>query len=322
MRLEPPLLAIKEKALAMIAIAALIRVAFPPNWLLPFLHSPIYELRRNGCSIPLSLEFKAMLWEKIYDPANAETAHAELVSSWKETENSVFVLRAKTAPQDVLAHFNRLLPTLGAAATLAEDVTIGDRGNQRSGEIWMEVRYDPKHPNAYRHSLNAQPLHTDGSYIPSFPNATLMCCVANAGVGGETTFISGKNIVEALQKNRPDLLAALTSRPIRHARSGDERSELTIDMSKTPVELNWNYYCLAEDLPPQDRAVCDEFFRFLQEDPIIQDHIVAVKLRPGDAVAWKDRQVLHGRNSFEATQESERFLWKCAIDIGQFKVAA
>src|SRR3546814_11115164 len=78
-----------------------------------------------------------------------------------------------------------------------EDEILGSRDQQRTGEIWMEVRYDPQHPDAYRHSANAQPLHTDGSYIPSFPNATLMACVANAGAGGETTFIDADDLVRS-----------------------------------------------------------------------------------------------------------------------------
>ena len=50
----------------------------------------------------------------------------------------------------------------------------------------------------------------------------------------------------------------------------------------------------------------------------VNERIKAVLLTPGDAVTWKDREVLHGRNAFVANRESERFIWKCAIDIGNF----
>jgi alpha-ketoglutarate-dependent taurine dioxygenase len=60
----------------------------------------------------------------------------------------------------------------------------------------------------------------------------------------------------------------------------------------------------------------------LQTDPGIKAKTQSVKLMPGDAVTWKDRELLHGRNAFVANQTSERFLWKCAIDIGQFEMAA
>ena len=51
---------------------------------------------------------------------------------------------------------------------------------------------------------------------------------------------------------------------------------------------------------------------------LIKEKTIAVKLLPGDAVTWKDNFVLHGRNSFVANNESERFIWKCSIDIGEF----
>ncbi len=263
-----------------------------------------------------------MLWQTSFDPTDPAPAFSACVDAWKQEENRVFVMRAKDEIADVKGLFDTHFPTLGTPIPLAEDVEIGGRENQRTGGIWMEVRYDPKHPDAYRHSPNAQPLHTDGSYVPSFPNATLMCCVASAGKGGETTFISSEDIVVALQTNNPELLRALSSRRIRHARSGDERTELIIDLSQSPVEVNWNYYCLAPDLNEDDRSICEAFFEFLQTDPMVKERTIAVKLMPGDAITWKDRQLLHGRNGFEATMESERFLWKCAIDIGQFANAA
>jgi hypothetical protein len=35
-------------------------------------------------------------------------------------------------------------------------------------------------------------------------------------------------------------------------------------------------------------------------------------------VLWKDDELLHGRNGFKATQTSERFIWKCAFDVGVY----
>ena len=60
----------------------------------------------------------------------------------------------------------------------------------------------------------------------------------------------------------------------------------------------------------------EEFFLFLQTSEEIDFAKKKVKLTPGDAVTWKDNEILHGRNSFSADSPSERFLWKCAVDIG------
>src|SRR3546814_17246137 len=95
----------------------------------------------------------------------------------------------------------------------------------------MEGRCEPQEPDDDRHSAKAQPLHTDGSYMPSFPNATLMACVANAGEGGETTFIDADDLVACLEQEAPDLLDELESRTMPHARSGDRREEKVIERS-------------------------------------------------------------------------------------------
>jgi alpha-ketoglutarate-dependent taurine dioxygenase len=260
-----------------------------------------------------------MLWETHYDPANPDAAFAAMVDAWQNPENKVFALRGSSDGVDVKDYFTAHFDKIGKPCPLAEDVTAGDRMQQRTGDIWMEVRYDPKHPDAYRHSANAQPLHTDGSYIPTFPNATLMVCVANAGEGGETTFIDGKDVVGTLAVEAPDLLEALTARDIPHARSGDKREEKVIDHVGGSPRMNWNYYCVDPEVDQDGRELADRYFEFLQNSPGIREKIIPVKLSPGDAVAWKDQYVLHGRNGFVANHESERFIWKCAIDVGNFE---
>ena len=39
-------------------------------------------------------------------------------------------------------------------------------------------------------------------------------------------------------------------------------------------------------------------------------------MKTGDALVWKDSEVLHGRNGFIANKVSDRFIWKCAANFG------
>jgi len=259
-----------------------------------------------------------MICEIPISPRDAGSAFRRLVAGWKHDENKVFVLRASETIEDPRAFYTEHFPEIGLPVALAEDVNAGDREHQRTSEIWMEVRFDPRHPNAYRHSSNAQPLHTDGSYIPAFPNATLMACVANAGEGGETTFIDADDLVACMQREDPELLAEVQARTIAHARSGDRRQEKIIDKNGGHYLVNWNYYCVDAAIDAEGRAVAERMFAYLQNSPLVKQHTKGVKLCPGDAVTWKDRCVLHGRNGFVASKTSERFLWKCAIDVGNF----
>jgi alpha-ketoglutarate-dependent taurine dioxygenase len=259
-----------------------------------------------------------MIQEIPISSSNPAKGFSSLQAAWEDPATKVIVLRATEKIADPRVFYDNHFGLIGTPAALAEDVTVGGRDEQRTGDIWMEVRYDPSHPDAYRHSSNAQPLHTDGSYIPTFPNATLMACVANTGEGGETTFIDAKDVITALSAEDPNLLVALTNRPLPHARSGDRREEKVIVVKHDEVLVNWNYYCVDPDIDQEGRAIADRFFEFLGTSSRIKDLTRPVKLMPGDAVTWKDRQVLHGRNGFVATKESERFIWKCAIDVGNF----
>lgn len=260
-----------------------------------------------------------MIWESNFTQSSAKDVFSNLVQAWKDERNKVFVLRANEPLVDPKDFFESHFGSIGSPAALAEDVVLGGRSDQRTGEIWTEVRYDARHPDAYRHSANAQPLHTDGSYIPAYPNATLMTCVANAGEGGETTFIDAIDVAHALQTENASLFTALVAEPLPHARSGDRRSEKVIEFQDDGVYVNWNYYCVDADIDGARREIVEDFFNYLATSQDIKSKTHAIKLAPGDAVVWKDRRVLHGRNSFIAHSESERFLWKCAIDVGCFE---
>lgn len=252
------------------------------------------------------------------DPNSPNQGCADFLSTWKDRETKVVVLDPTSKLSDVKGFYESLFPQLGTVAPLAEDATINDRSLQRTGEAWMEIRYDPKIKNAYRHSSEAQPLHTDGSYIPDFPNSSLLCCVANAGQGGETTFINAVDVVEALQVEDPELLAYLTSNIIPHSRSGDSRYDKVIDKKDGIWTVNWNYYCVDSNVDEEVREIVERLHTFLKQSSLIQENTLPIKLKPNQAILWKDNEVLHGRNSFLANEESERFIWKCAFDVGNF----
>lgn len=239
-----------------------------------------------------------------------------LLKAWQNSK--VIHLRVTDlAPEDVLGFYDRLLPKIGTAYALAEDVRVGDRNQQKNGEIWTEIRYDPAFPNAYRHSPNAQPLHTDGSYS-DFPYASLMCCVVNASEGGETVFIDSDVIVKILAEEDPELLTELENTIVPHARSGDSSSLPVIRHDNGVWRVNWNYYCVDMEAGEKVLDLRERFQQFLLTSPQVRNNLIPVKLQTGDAVVWKDDELLHGRNSFRADRPSERFLWKCAIDIGVF----
>ena len=112
-----------------------------------------------------------------------------IIDAWMIEGNKVFHLISNTPKDRIRDFYEKIGNMVGKYKLLAEDVNLGDRSNQQANKIWMDVRYDSNINDAYRHSSNPQPLHTDGSYNPNFPNATIMCCVSNSVTGGETIFL-------------------------------------------------------------------------------------------------------------------------------------
>jgi alpha-ketoglutarate-dependent taurine dioxygenase len=251
-----------------------------------------------------------------FEVGNFENSVEMLKEAWLDRMNKVFVLQANEPIVNVQGFYEDIFKFLGNPCPIAEDVNLGSRDSQRSGKIWFEVRYDPKHPDAYRHSSNAQPLHTDGSYISDFPSSTLLACVANAGEGGETTFIDSKVLFEIMKSENPVLLEYLLKSKVKHTRSGDTRLDEIIRIEDDDVFVNYNYYCVDKNSNSIETLdAVEEFQDFLLKSTKIKEATIGVKLTPGDSVFWRDNYCLHGRNSFVANQESERFIWKCAIDI-------
>jgi hypothetical protein len=107
----------------------------------------------------------------------------------------------------------------------------------------------------------------------------------------------------------------LLNNKVKHTRSGDTRIDPIIRVEENDVFVNYNFYCVDKSNSFEILDNIDKFQNFLLNAESIKSSTIGVKLNPGDAVFWRDNYCLHGRNSFVANQESERFIWKCAIDI-------
>lgn len=208
--------------------------------------------------------------------------------------------------QDLRGFYDELTDALGESYLLAEDA----QSNSRTGEKWMEVRFDPSIPNAYRHSSNPQPLHTDGAYIADQPPITFMFCINRAPSGGETTFVDSDDLLALLQEHDPELLRELREVEIHFARTGDEKRRRIIDEDAQGTRLNWNYYCLAPGQDERVERLRQRFFDFNERVVSTSDKVLALPLNPGEAVAFKDERILHGRNGFVAHQVNDRWLLK------------
>ena len=239
-----------------------------------------------------------------------------ILDKWKNNENKVFHLKSLSPQKNIRDFYENIGNTIGHYELFAEDVTLGDRSNQMANKIWMDVRYDSNIKDAYRHSANPQPLHTDGSYNPNYPNATLMCCISNTASGGETTFLGLEKLIEILKEDDPKLLDFLQSEDILHERSGYISKKKILYQEKEILKINFNYYCVSKKNSLENLDLIKKFFDYINTSKKLKKFIYPVKLNVGEAVFWKDSEILHGRNGFVPQKNSDRFLWKAAINIG------
>ncbi|WP_460503283.1 TauD/TfdA family dioxygenase [Hymenobacter agri] len=217
-------------------------------------------------------------------------------------------------PAEWAAFYEALTEATGHTLRLDEDFA---QGSIRTGHKWIEVRYDAAIPDdvAYRFSKNAQPLHTDESYLSEPAEVMFMHCLVQAPAGGETTFVDADVLWQALQTHNPALGARLLNRPVRFAKAGDARCQPIIAHTPAGWRLNWNYHCVDPTESAETHALAQDFRQFLLDYVANTPAEVALSLAPGEAVAWWDDQVLHGRRAFRAEVTNDRFLLKSGFRL-------
>ena len=259
--------------------------------------------------------FKKMIKKYTVSNQNIKDSLNSFILDWKKSDNKVFKFTSTiSGANEIRDFYNIFFSKVGKFLNFAEDGKEKDRSKGRTGETWFEVRNDSSIKNAYRHSTMAQPLHTDGSYIPGY-SATVMACVSNASIGGETVFMNIENILNDLKLNDLELYNFVTSENVIHDRSGDTRTNKIFYYEKDILRANFNYYCVSKANSNKTIKYSKKLFEYLitlEKKKKINLPLSAIKLNTGEAIIWKDDQVNHGRHSFIAKKDSERFLWKAS----------
>lgn len=192
-----------------------------------------------------------------------------------------------------------------------EVIPIAERpSGEKTGDKWMEIRYDPAIKNAYRHANIAQPMHTDGSYLSNAPDIMFFYCVRQASAGGETTFLDSTELVDVLRQKDAGLLNALRETPVRFSKAGDEKRRPIIAEDRHGLLLTWNYHCVDPNESAEVKDLAERFHAFLNAEVVDAKRALPILLQPGEAVFFHDERLIHGRNSFDAKERNDRFFWK------------
>lgn len=231
---------------------------------------------------------------------------------WSELQTSKIVQTIGVDQTMSLNEFwDRVSEDIGDCMLLSEDPVTGER----LGEKWLEIRYDSSIQNAYRHSKNAQPLHTDGSYVGDSPYISFFFCINQAQQGGATVFLDSDDLIALLKEKDPTLLDNLCQTTVCFAKDKDFKRRPIIDFDDLGSNLNFNYYCVDPQETDFAKELVERFHNFLQTEVVAKNKAYPIKLKPGEAVFFHDDRLIHGRNSFKATKDSERFFWKSALKL-------
>jgi alpha-ketoglutarate-dependent taurine dioxygenase len=211
---------------------------------------------------------------------------------------------------DPLAFWRAVGEAVGTSSDIVEDSVTGEP--RIVPGAWMDVRFEPDRPDTYRHHKVGQPLHSDGAYTPPdfAQEIALFYLERQARSGGESLFVDAAAVAERARLHDTALYAALTTLPVHFGKAGAPgRTTTILSRRGGRLKINWNYFRV---LPGQGEAVdrLREDFRLFLERMIEDGAVESFRLDAGDAVFFRDEEVLHGRRDFAAEQSGDRLLWK------------
>jgi alpha-ketoglutarate-dependent taurine dioxygenase len=233
-------------------------------------------------------------------------------------QNKVTMLRGYEGQEDPFEFFTKLSDQLGEIVPSDEDLVTG----QPTGKRWIDITYDPAMMNKYRSAPVGQPLHTDASYSPIRDNVQFFYCAGQAELGGATTFIDGHTVVKLLEMaEETALLEDLKKHKIRFAKDNRERITPILWKEDDTWHFNWNYYTGAKENNEFEKELFERFHNFLETRVVRSGLVTEAMLEKNDAVFFHDELVLHGRNSYFATEKGQRSLRKGTILLKDLEIS-
>lgn len=209
-------------------------------------------------------------------------------------------------------------PTENSSVELIAD-HIGPIRDTNFGRIFDVQTKPDATSNAY--TAMGLPSHTDLCTREYLPGIQILHCMANNAPGGETMLVDGYKLAEYLSINHPDDYKILCTIPIaagNKANNSDYRTALPV------FQLNEEGEVFEVRVNPWLRApltynieTVDATYKALKklfaacELPELQ---IRFKLKAGEAIAFDNRRILHGRTEIEIDSTTHRHLRGCYVE--------
>ncbi len=237
-------------------------------------------------------------------------------------EAKVVRVAAARADCDPLAFWREAGETLGESARFLEDSLSGETVPAHATDNgWMDVRFEPDRADTYRHANVGQPLHSDGAYADAGQDIGLFYLARQASQGGESLFVDAADIAHRAAALDPGLRHRLFNTVVKFGKGGAGRTLPILRETEGRLKINWNWFRVLPDQGEEVAALREDFRMFLEAMVERDEAVAAFRLTAGDALFFRDDEVLHGRRSYAAQVSGDRLLWKTYFTSPQARAA-
>ena len=282
---------------------------FGPEWLRAYCYSNHERARR--------LSFKPRLWRSDLISDFPTVTYAEVRADDEVRLHMYELLRDYGIVKvldvgrdaDETEHFAKLLGPIHETTGYGYIFDLKARTISRAGGM-TAIHQDP---------------HTDDAFYYSSPGITVFHCLLNTTVGGgESVYVDGFAIADALREEEPSAFELLTTVPIQHNRRHpgeiDQRSHAPLIRLDSNGNLSGiRYFDRATaplDVPTNQMASMYEALRQYAIRMTSAEFKVEFLLDSGVGIFIDNQRVMHGRNAFSA--HTGRRLRLCIVDREEF----
>lgn len=198
---------------------------------------------------------------------------------------------------------------------------IGALRDSNFGPTWhVSVDFDP---NSTANTNSRLPAHSDLPTREVPPGFQLLHCLKNDVGGGQSTMTDGLAVINYLQDHEPDVFRRLiTLKWTFFNRDSNHDHRWTapiIDTGDGRIPWTFRAFHPVRGFPAMDHNEIDDAYnamRRLGQLANSDDFQIRYDLTPGDLIAFDNRRVLHGRESFDS-QEGTRELRGTYLDADE-----
>lgn len=191
------------------------------------------------------------------------------------------------------------------------------------GHIY-DVQVEPVSKLGAKTAMHQDPHHDDAFYY-SPPGIDVFHCLLNTpGGGGESTYVDGFAIAEAIRAEAPEAFELLTTVPVAHNRR--HPGEIDLRCFAPLIRLDWNgqlsgvrYFdrALAPlDAPPDLIEPLFEAIREYNKRMVSPEFKAEFFVPSGTGMLIDNQRCMHGRNAFDA--HAGRRIRLCHVDRDEF----